>query len=45
MNNPLEKIKFKILKDYTTDDVFRETQKSMMKRLESYQIELINYQE
>lgn len=27
MNNPLEKIKFKILKDYTTDDVFRETQK------------------
>lgn len=33
MNNPLKKIKFKILKDYTTDDVFRETQKSMMKRL------------
>ena len=27
MNNPLKKIKFKILKDYTTDDVFRETQK------------------
>lgn len=28
MNNPLKKIKFKILKDYTTDDVFRETQKN-----------------
>lgn len=27
MNNPLKKIKLKILKDYTTDDVFRETQK------------------
>ena len=27
MNNPLKKIKFKVLKDYTTDDVFRETQK------------------
>ena len=27
MNNPLKKIKFKILKDYTTDAVFRETQK------------------
>lgn len=27
MNNPLKKIKFKILKDYTTDEVFRETQK------------------
>lgn len=27
MNNPLKKIKFKILKDYTTDDVFREIQK------------------
>ena len=45
MNNPLKKIKFKILKDYTTDDVFRETQKSMMKRLEDYQIGLISYQE
>lgn len=29
MNNPLKKIKFKILKDYTTDDVFRETQKKL----------------
>lgn len=28
MNNPLKKIKFKILKDYITDDVFRETQKN-----------------
>lgn len=45
MNNPLKKIKFKILKDYTTDDVFRETQKTMMKRLEGYQIGLINCQE
>ncbi|MCJ7965773.1 hypothetical protein MT487_01640 [Lachnospiraceae bacterium NSJ-171] len=27
MNNPLKKIKLKILKDYTTDEVFRETQK------------------
>lgn len=45
MNNPLKKIKFKILKDYITDDVFRETKKTMMKRLEGYQIGLINYQE
>lgn len=45
MNNPLKKIKFKILKDYITDDVFRETQKTMMKRLEDYQIGLINCQE
>lgn len=29
MNNPLKKIKFKILKDYITDDVFRETQKKL----------------
>jgi len=28
MNNPLKKIKFKILKDYITDDVFREIQKN-----------------
>lgn len=28
MNNPLKKIKFKILKDYITDDIFRETQKN-----------------
>lgn len=28
MNNPLKKIKFKVLKDYITDDVFRETQKN-----------------
>ena len=28
MNNPLKKIKFTILKDYITDDVFRETQKN-----------------
>lgn len=28
MNNPLKKIKFKILKDYITDDVFKETQKN-----------------
>lgn len=33
MNNPLKKIKFKILKDYTTDDVFRETQKKYDERL------------
>lgn len=29
MNNPLKKIKFKILKDYITDDVLRETQKKL----------------
>lgn len=33
MNNPLKKIKFKILKDYTTDDVFRETQKNYDKKI------------
>ena len=28
MSNPLKKIKFKILKDYITDDVFKEIQKN-----------------
>ena len=45
MNNPLKKIKFKILKDYITDDVFRETKKNYDEKIEGYQIGLINYQE
>lgn len=36
MNNPLKKIKFKILKDYTTDDVFRETQKNYDEKIRGF---------
>ena len=36
MNNPLKKIKFKILKDYTTDDVFRETQKNYDEKIRAF---------